>query len=282
MGQIYISTLAFKGLTIQEVIGQAISLDLAIEFTSNFPYSKEAEQLYLKAPVKRMPHNYFPTPEFPFVLNLASENYEIQKRSIDHCINGLKISKMTSAPFFAAHAGFCIDPKPTELGNRIEFGVFDKDKHKKNFLSSIAKVVNEAEKIGISFLVENNVIIKRNLSQEGKNPLLCCESEDIFWLFNEIKSPFFGLLLDTAHLKVSCNTLNLNKNEEVIRIKNFVKAVHHSDNNGIVDSNDPLRFDYWFWTHMELFKDLVHVAEVSNLSPDDIKEHIRLFKQYGC
>lgn len=276
--EVYISSLAFK-VGVEEMIELAVQNSWALEFSSGLQYREDAEQIYLNAPVKKMPHNYFPAPKTPFVLNLASENSTIRNQSIGHCIKGLHLAKQSRSPFFAAHAGFCLDPKPSELGNKIESKTkINRNKNWDFFLESLKEILIVAENLEVDFLIENNVIAPFNIINE-MNPLLCCDSVDIVELFQSIKHQRFGLLLDTAHLKVSCNTLQRNLSDELSKIYSFIRGVHHSDNEGVIDSNNLLSESYWFLPLMGNFKNVPHVLEVRNISIEQIKNQITLLSQ---
>jgi hypothetical protein len=278
---IYISSVAFEGKSVDYIIEVAKENEWAIEFSSGFPYVKDMEEIYLSAPLKKMVHNYFPAPAEPFVLNLASRNQELRQRSISHCINGLKLSRLSNSPFFAAHAGFCVDPLPSELGRKITYhSSFDKEEHWELFFDSVTQITKVASELNITFLIENNVIATFNMT-DGKNPLLCCESEDITKLFTYVNSTYLGLLLDTAHLKVSCNTLSLSLTDEFEKIRPFVKALHHSDNDGTSDTNEELREDYWFLPLVREFANLVHVLEIKNMQIGQVKKQRNLLEGYG-
>jgi len=282
MGDIYISSLTLMNKSPEEIIRIAKDNDFFLEFSSGMPFSNDMEKLYIEAAIKKMPHNYFPAPEIPFVLNLASLNDKIRNQSVEHCIKGLHLAKQANASFFSAHAGFCIDPHPFELGKKINYiPFFNKDLHKQLFLESVKKVLKEATQLNIQFLIENNVIASFNIV-EGENPLLCCESKEIKWLFNAIDNKRLGLLLDTAHLKVSCETLGLKKDDEIKAIEQYVKAIHHSDNDGLVDNNQLMDSNYWFLSHLNKFSSLTHVIEVKNIDIDTIKQQIKLLQAYGC
>jgi ribosomal protein S18 acetylase RimI-like enzyme/sugar phosphate isomerase/epimerase len=273
-----VSTLAFMGKTVEEIIDTAQKEDLVIEFSSGLPAREDMEEVFLTAPVQRMPHNYFPAPEEPFVLNLASSSKEIRKRSVDHCIRGLQLSSAVGAPFFSAHAGFCIDPRPAELGRQLSrTGTIDREHNWKLFISSVKDVLGEAERLSTGFLIENNVLAPFNVYEDGTNPLLCVDGPEMLRLIKEVDHNLLGLLLDTAHLKVSAQTLKFNASEAVEQIKPFVKAIHHSDNDGASDTNEPLKEDYWFMKHMnEWNENVVHVVEVKRLDMNTIKEQIQL------
>ncbi len=265
---------------IDDVISEASRNNFALEFSSGLPYDGSMLEKYNNCSVKRMPHNYFPAPLEPFVLNLASSNDAIRSRSIEHCINGLRIAKSSSSPFFSAHIGFCIDPCPHELGRELKFeNAVNKVKHRELFVNSIKVILEEAIKLDIGFLIENNVITKFNI-KNGINPLLGCTSDEIISILHEINSPNLGLLLDTAHLKVSCATLNLDLKSEVFNLENYIKCIHHSDNEGLIDNNLKLKQDYWFLPFMNKFDKIPHVIEVRQIDTHSIFSQINILKSY--
>lgn len=259
-----------------------ISVDnnLAIEFTSSFTHSENAEIQYYNANIKRMPHNYFPAPKVPFVLNLASKNPSLRRLSVKHCKNGLRLAKHSRSPFFAAHAGFCVDPAPRDLGRIIHSdSSLDKDYYWDLFCDSVRDILITADMLEIDFLIENNVLAPFNYLSNF-SPFLCCESEDVIRLMESMQHPRLGLLLDTAHLKVSCNTLNLILDDECIKLYPFIKGVHHSDNNSIEDSNMPIDENYWFLKHLANFKNYAQVIEVKHLNLQLIKDQMDILTQF--
>ncbi|RZV59989.1 MAG: GNAT family N-acetyltransferase, partial [Flavobacteriaceae bacterium] len=261
-----ISTLAFSKKTREEIVALAKENDWTIEFSSSFPFSEDMIDFFTETDIKRLAHNYFPAPKEPFVINLASINNTIRQRSIDHCIQGLHLTKKCGAPYFTAHAGFCIDPDPHQLGRQLDVNVvIDRDLNWKYFLDSVQIILAEAEGLDLSFLIENNVTTKFNLRDDGQEVLFCSRAEEMIKLVNEISSDRFGLLLDTAHLKVSAQALNFNMHEAVDLIKPYVKYVHHSDNDGERDTNDSISTNYWFLSKMIYFEDCIHILEVKNI-----------------
>ena len=279
----YVSTIAFGDKNIHEIISIAEQNNFSLEFSSGLEYDSNMLDIYNQSTVVRMPHNYFPAPCNPFVLNLASPNNEINRKSVEHCKKNLILAKRSNSPFFAAHAGFCIDPNPQELGNKINaVALHSRSECWKFFISSLNEIIKFASEIQMKFLIENNVIARFNLDSNGNNPLFCCESVDILKVFKEVDdyNDSFGLLLDTAHLKVSCKALNLNLEDELNKIKQFITGIHHSDNNGDTDNNLQLLDNYWFLPHIKKFKDIVHVLEVKNINVINIKEQINLLNSW--
>jgi hypothetical protein len=280
-GEIFVSTVAFKRHTIHEMIQTCVDKKWKLEFSSGLPFIETMEDIFVQAPVHRLPHNYFPAPRDPFVLNLASLNDSIRERSIQMCLNGLRLTKQSGGLFYAAHAGFCIDPSPDQLGRQLEIDIqFDKAQHWTIFTSSVKRVLEYAHFLDSLFLIENNVIASFNLTKEKQNPLFCCNALEMIQLINEIADPNLGILLDTAHLKVSANTLGNDPLTEMEQLLSVIKALHHSDNNGLTDSNDRLTNEYWCKELLPALGGKPHVIEVKDLSQEEIEDQIGLLSSF--
>ena len=278
----FVSSCAFSGDTISDIINVAEFNNISVEFSSGIPFEENLLEKMYRAKINKMIHNYFPAPSVPFVLNLASDNKSIREQSIKHCFNGIDISKKIYAPFFSIHAGFCIDPKPLELGNKISIkSKIERNVHFDIFIDSLKILVDYASVREVKLLIENNVIAKFNLKSQISNPFLCTESIEIIKVFDLIQSNYLGFLCDTGHLKVSSNTLGLNLNEEFGELLTLVNCVHHSDNNGLIDSNSLLNENYWFLPHFEKLKDIFHVIEVKNINVGQIFDQLSLLEKYG-
>ena len=280
MIDIYLSTLAFNN-EILETDKYCRKFNIGIEFSSGISHNNKNLTYFEKTRYKKLSHNYFPPPEDEFVLNLASKNEIVRKRSVDHCISNLELCSKYKTKFYAAHAGFCVDPSSDQLGKKILFkSSYNKEEHFKIFQLSVQEIVSQAEKLQVLFLIENNVLSDINIkANNNRNPFLCCSSEDIIRLFKVINSDYLGLLLDTGHLKVSSKSLNLNLSEEYNKIKKFIKALHHSDNDGLTDSNQILNEEYWFLENLKNHKHLPHVIETKNMSSLSIEKTLILLNK---
>jgi sugar phosphate isomerase/epimerase len=277
--QIAISTLAFMGMQAEDIVLLAKKNGWTIEFSSGMPYREDMEEFFIHAPIKRFAHNYFPAPKVPFVLNLASSNIEIRNQSIAHCINGLNLSKQVGAPFFSAHAGFCVDPKPDELGRKLVLSIsFDRKQHWTLFIESLKIISTKAQELGLKFLIENNVLATVNVHPNGSNPLFCCDADEMKQMLKEVNSSNLALLIDTAHLKVSAHTLKFNADDAIKKISENILCIHHSDNDGSFDTNDRLTDDYWFLSHIKNFEKIAHVLEVKKLTEEEIKQQLTILQ----
>ena len=133
--------------------------------------------------------------------------------------------------------------------------------------------------LDVDFYIENNVIAAFNIDKLGQNPLLCCDDKEMVQLVKEVNHANFGILLDTAHLKVSAQTLGFGLDAAMQSLFLITKAIHHSDNDGKVDSNNILPDDYWFLPYMAFFKNIVHVIEVKKLSLPALYKQYQLLRE---
>ncbi|MBI3542144.1 MAG: TIM barrel protein [Deltaproteobacteria bacterium] len=279
-----VSTTAFRRKPIEWVLDQARQAGLQLEFSSGLPYREDMESIFLAATgVRRLPHNYFPAPKIPFVLNLGSMDPEIRSKSIDHARHGLRLAARSGAPFYSAHAGFCIDPKPQDLGHELDLTQrHSRDEHWKSFVGAVRELAIEASRLGVKMLVENNVVAPFNVAKDGTAPLLCAHFDEVERLAREVSSDGLGMLLDTGHLKVSAEALGFSRDEYMKRVGHLIEAVHHSDNDGKTDSNEALTGDYWFLPYMKNYPHAWHILEVHDQTLEQIEAQRELLSKAGA
>ncbi|KQH83649.1 hypothetical protein AMR76_21815 [Vibrio furnissii] len=199
-------------------------------------------------------HNYFPVPKDSFVFNLASFDKGIISASMNHAKMAIELSHKYKSNYFSFHAGYLLDPNPTELGKSITKNKLNnRQEGLKQFIRNVNELASFAKEKDITLLIENNVLSERNFKTFGCDPLLMTgpsETEDIF---NNVAKNV-KLLIDVAHLKVSANTLSFDPVAYLNDFKNITDAYHISDNNGLEDSNQPFTEESWFVNHIR--KDL--------------------------
>ncbi len=205
---------------------------------TNFYYDIIDDLKKLKAQYKLnyLVHNYFPPPKNHFVLNLASLDDEIYTKTLDHYKSAINLAKEIGATKFGLHAGFFIDPRLDQLGNPISYQqVADKEVAIERFCNGFNILKEQTDSIDL--YVENNVISASNFETYGENIFMLTNSNEYIQLSQQLD---FNLLVDVAHLKVSCKTLGLNFSEELKILWNKSDYIHLSDNDGYSDSNYPL------------------------------------------
>tara|TARA_B100000780_G_scaffold21470_1_gene13801 strand:+ start:61 stop:924 length:864 start_codon:yes stop_codon:yes gene_type:complete len=240
---IFVSTSGFKNKKISEIVEiLAINKFKNIELSGGSTYYEGVEddlvQLKIKYNLKLQLHNYFPPPKDDFVLNLSSNNDEIFDRSIDHYKRSIEMSKRLGSNKFALHAGYLVDPDVSELGKKIKKKIFNKRSIGIEKFSLGYNILKNFAGDEFDIYVENNVISKSNYENFlFENPLLFTD----FNSYLELKEKLdFKILLDIAHLKVSCNSLNLNFFEEFKKLSKLTDYFHISGNDNISDSNQSI------------------------------------------
>lgn len=185
-------------------------------------------------------HNYFPPPKEHFVLNLASLNDEIYKKSFNHLVQAIKLSNKLGAKKFGFHAGFFIDIKVSEIGKKIsKDNLFDNEKAIQRFSNGFKELQTLAG--DVKLYVENNVFSSTNYdTYDGDNIFMLTSSNEYAELKNKID---FNQLLDVAHLKVSSKTLGLNFKDELKKMITVSDYIHISDNDALHDLNHKLQKD---------------------------------------
>lgn len=187
-------------------------------------------------------HNYFPPPEKDFVVNIGSLNDEIYKKSLAHCLRAVKLSKKLESSRYAIHAGFLLDPNVNEIGTGNKLG-------KNNFFNEYqciqkmkdAWVILMKEAEGkVKLYLENNVISNTNYSNFKSNPFLLTDKDSYLKMKESFK---FNILLDLAHLKVSCKSLGLNFEKEASFLFKETDYIHLSGNDALEDTNNSILSD---------------------------------------
>jgi len=184
-------------------------------------------------------HNYFPPPQKHFVLNLASPNKSIHTITLNHCKKAIELAERLGIDKYGIHAGFLMDPVVKELGKPISNNRFcDRNEALDIFYEAYKAIKSHSSKVEV--FIENNVVSEKNFLTFGMNPFLLTDFDS--WL--ELKQYIeFPLLLDLAHLKVSCTTLRRDFQSDAKKLLAVSEYLHLSDNNGKEDANENLLAD---------------------------------------
>jgi len=224
-------------------------------------------------------HNYFPPPEDSFVLNLASRDKTIRKRSGDLIRQALTLCAEIGAPFYSLHGGFITDP--TGFGSHSFVFPLPESANERNlamtrFITEIQIILEYARSLGVDILVENNVC---DLSLVDR--LLFVEAQDFLTLKRDLSTTHLGILLDTGHLNVSAHTLGFDRMEFVAQIAPYVRALHVHDNNGLADEHRQIQPDSWVLDVLRCpeFAGLPIVLESKFSVFPELLKHVRWLEQ---
>ena len=190
-------------------------------------------------------------PKKSFVLNLASNNSQIYRKTLSNFKRSINLSNKLKSRYFSFHAGFLLDPNPKNLGKTLEkIKLQPRKKTFETFVKRVNEVADYAKKKNVKILIENNVLTKKNLLKFGSNPLLLTGPNEIIKFFKKTNSNV-GFLLDVGHLKVSSKTLKFNLFNAHKKLNPIIEGYHLSDNNGLEDSNKPFDKNSWFLKDMK-------------------------------
>ena len=187
-------------------------------------------------------HAYFPPPKIPFVVNLASCNDEIYKKSVEHYDRCIELLKRINCNVLSVHAGFLTEVGEDEIGKKLQGKVlYSENEAYDRFCSAYKKLSEKCEKENIRLYLENNVLSLENYEAFARqNYFLMTDYKSIIHMRERIN---FNLLLDLGHLYVSTHTLGLDFERECHQLKTDVRWLHISENNGFQDEHRPLKRD---------------------------------------
>ncbi|MFI5204468.1 MAG: sugar phosphate isomerase/epimerase family protein [Flavobacteriales bacterium] len=244
---IYVSSSCIKTNRIDKAVDQLAGMGFrCIELSGGTqPYERlEQDLLELKQKygLHYLCHNYFPPPSTPFLVNLATLDEHTARLTEEHIKKAIDLSVSLGAEKYGFHAGYFLNIPVNELGKEISAtALFNIPEATAAFCSRLKKVQEYAIQKNIHAYVENNVLAGFNLKNfNGINPFLMTSIEGYHDLRSKIT---FTPLLDVAHLKVSCCSLNLDFAVELAAFMELTDYIHVSDNDGLADSNGGLKKD---------------------------------------
>jgi len=246
---IFISTGGFYSRSAIESVSELLQYGIKEVELSGGKYSEtqETELIKLRDKLQLQVHNYFPPPKESFVFNLASADKDLSERSVQHVQSAMRLAVDLGRPVYSFHAGFRINPATSELGQRLKKRkLCDRTTALKIFRKNVLMLASEAEKLGVTLLIENNVLSATNFSVFNEDPLLLTNPDEIVSFMQDMPDNV-RLLLDVAHLKVSANTLGFNLIDAHAQMEPWIQGYHLSDNDGLEDSNQVVTEDSWFW-----------------------------------
>lgn len=280
MRSIYTSSGAFPTRIFAEILATAKEWGLTeIELSSDIAADPDNIGIARRARnhFSFLLHNYFPAPADPFVLNLGSTDPDALARSRDHCRRALELSAELHAPLFAAHAGFAANLSPSHLGGKFDMrDAAPRETTYSIFVDSVGELVRHGGRLGVPFLVENNVVTVENIVDGENRFLLLAEPGEILLCARDVGGGF-GMLIDTGHLNVTAQSLQIDKAEAMRAVSGITKAYHVSDNDGLRDNNRGFDADAWF---LPLMKDNLPVTiEVYRASRLELDNYIRILRE---
>ncbi len=214
------------------------------------PYNELVSELlrYRDSGMSFIIHNYFPQPESDFVLNIASFDEGVIENSRTLIHNALDLSQKIGAIFYGCHAGYLADAS-VKGDEYFQFNVASL-RSPEACITQTAWTVNSILKNRGNNLPSGGMLLE-NLFPAGPqdNFSLACTPREIKNLFEVFDPPGPGLLLDLAHLELTCLLYGLSPDvalqEVTDTMGHLIRCVHLSGNDGRIDSHIPLGPEAW-------------------------------------
>lgn len=195
-----------------------------------------------------LPHNYFPPPSEDFVLNAGSADPAVAAQSFDMISKAVRVGSAVNAPFHAYHAGYLYD---AGVGDDGMFRFFrDTFIGDEKTLAIAVDTVRKAAGLLAEAPLPCGVLIENLFpTEKGWRHSLACTPDDLVEFFDAAADDRVGMLLDLAHLKVTCTYCDLDPDKALDQILeklgDKVRALHLSDNDGTRDSHLPIDPKGW-------------------------------------
>lgn len=277
---IFVSSAALKNNSIAKVSKKFENAGIKnIEFSGGL-YERNVLKKLKKLQKKQniLIHNYFPRPKKDFVLNLASANKFILKKTETFIKKSILLCSKLNIKYYSFHAGFLIDPQIKMLGKKIKkMTLQNRDESLKRFIIRTNKLAKFAKKYNVELLIENNVLSKKNYLVFKNNPLLMTSYQEMIKIMKNTPSNV-NLLIDVGHLKVSAKTLKFNMKNTLLKVNKWVKGYHLSENNGLEDSNNFFNSKSWFLTILKTNVDYISL-EIYSKNLKKIKAQVNFIKR---
>lgn len=276
---VYVSSGAFASRRLSDILAMAQARGLAaLELSSDIAHDPAAAATAAAAAraargrFALMPHNYFPAPADPFVLNLAAADPTTRRRSEAHCCDGLRLAAELGAPAYSAHGGFAVAAKVEQLGRGLDLSAAAPlSEAAERFAESVDRVLAVARAVGVRFLIENNVLEPVNAPDGVNRALLMVEAEEMAAFARDRDPQSFGYLIDVGHLNVSARTLGFSREAFLETLAPWIGGFHLSDNDGRRDANRPFGADAWFLPWLARFPAAFCVIEAYGLDDADLR-----------
>lgn len=225
-------------------------------------------------------HHYFPPPQKPLIVNLASQDPALLKRSKEQVKRSIGFCHSLGIKLFTFHAGFRADPDEKLRFPRGQ-PVTPYETAFDTFIESVGEIEHYARDRGIRIAIENNVLSDYNVIDGQNLFLLLCEAEEFERLWERIPSSDVGILLDLGHSKVTSHWLKFNRYEFIDKVKDRVFAIHVHENNGQVDEHKALDATSWCFEVIsrKCFSGLPIVVESFRLTINQIVQQASLVRE---
>ena len=277
---IWISSSFFSKNNIDEIIIEMKKINFTkLELTAGIEREPNIENKllnYEQEGFEFLIHNYFPKPKQEFVINLASTNLKNINRTLDHCVDSIKLASKLNNKTYSVHSGFAFEMDINLIGNMtkqseyIEENKFEIEIAFEQMVINSNKILKIADELGVEIIFENNMIPNHNFRNIESVPYFLVEPVGIKNFFNEIEFKNCGLLLDVAHAKIVSDILGLDPHS-FFNLEN-IKYIQLSDPEGFQDSSKIFNENSWFYNEISKYSPDCYILEIKESNKSKLDE----------
>ncbi len=249
-----------------------------VELGSNHSFEKNYYKICKKYNLNYLVHNYFPIPKKSFVVNIASLDRKIRKKSILHIKKCIRFTKSINSKLYTFHPGFLEDPISSNKNSKNYDFVWSKSKKNtyqkvfKQMLFSLKEISLYAKKKSVNIAIETEGSFKK------KHLLIMQRPQEFIQLFKHFKPKDLGINLNIGHLNLASKAFGFSKVNFVKLLKNYIVAVEISHNNGLEDQHLPIKKNQWYLKILKRshLKNTLKILEFRNATIKQIKRSINI------
>ncbi len=249
-----------------------------VELGSNHCFEKNYYQICKKYNLNFLVHNYFPIPKKSFVVNIASLDKKIRKKSILHVKKCIRFTKSINSKLYTFHPGFVEDPLSSNKNSKNYDFVWSESK-KNTYQKVFKQMIISLKEISLYAKKEKvNIAIETEGSFKKKDLLVMQKPMEFIELFRHFKPEDLGINLNIGHLNLASKAFSFSKVNFVKLLKNYIVAFEISHNNGVEDQHLPIKENQWYLKILKksYLKNTLKILEFRNATIEQIKKSINI------
>ena len=185
-------------------------------------------------------HNYYPPPhEGHFILNIASVDEPLRRKSVDFATRAMDLASALGSDIYSIHSGYAVALNLAEGGEHFALaggGFSDRGAGLEALAASVDELCAHGRANGVRLALENLFP-----PETGQNYSYMCSPEDLDWAVSKFqRHDNFGFLLDLAHARIAAGLLGFDFHGFVERaiMSARVLDLHISGTAGVRDEHD--------------------------------------------
>lgn len=244
------TTFAKLGMPVTRVLSQLIRHGVTnVELGSTHRPEKGLVKALRRIGMRYLVHNNFPARSSRFIINPASGNPHIRKKSLCILRANIHFSAQIGARLFTFHPGFATDPQGESLGPECYDFNFASALEKRSvscscfelFMESARQLSAYARSAGVLLAVETQGSVAHH------RQLILQHPEELIIFTRAFSPEIIGLNMNIGHLFLASRVFGFDPCETAFRFAPHTLAMELSHNDGENDEHGPLQSDAWYW-----------------------------------